>query len=84
MTRVVVKIDRLLVRSSEKLDQAAFAADLSAELVRRLAVPGCADRLGLLGTVPRIRADANPARSEMQSAGLATLAGTAICREMLR
>jgi hypothetical protein len=55
VTRVVVHIDRLVLRGYAHEDRHAIAASLQQELTERLSRPGAVERLGALeGGGPRI------------------------------
>ena len=55
MKRVVVHVDRLVLRGYQHDERHAVAAGLQAELGRLLAETGAAGRLAQLGHVPRLR-----------------------------
>ena len=55
MTRVVVHIERLVLRGFPDSARAELAAGLRAELVRALAAPGVAERVARVGHVARLR-----------------------------
>lgn len=55
MTRLVLHIDRLVLRGIEPHDAKAISAGLQAELQRRLATPGAVDALVEGGDRARLR-----------------------------
>lgn len=60
MTRIVVHIDRLVLRGVDRADAAAVTAAIHTELERLLARPGAAQ--GLAGTAGRSRVRTAPVR----------------------
>ncbi|AGA89624.1 hypothetical protein Thimo_0785 [Thioflavicoccus mobilis 8321] len=57
MTRLVLHIDRLVLRGVDPGDAEALAAGLRAGLARQLAEPGAAQALGGTASRPVVRAD---------------------------
>ena len=63
MSRIVLHIDRLVLRGIEPGDAKALSAALQAELQRQLAISGMADTLSDIGQPARIKV------GEVRSAG---------------
>jgi hypothetical protein len=79
MRRVVLHIDRLVLKGFEPGDRDRIAADLQGELGRLLADPATAGRLATLGHMPTMRSGpqssaegAKPQRSGISAAGAIT------------
>jgi hypothetical protein len=73
--RVVVHIDRLVLKGFRNVDSHAIGEGMRGELARLLADPTTGERLASLGHVPRIQAgkvnltqDAKPRRSGISAA----------------
>ncbi|ULA61580.1 MAG: hypothetical protein LZF60_340120 [Nitrospira sp.] len=58
MKRIVVNIDRLVLKGFRFEDRHAIAQGLQEQLTRLLAEPGIAERMAGLGDVPRLRTKA--------------------------
>lgn len=56
MSRIVLHIDRLLLRGIDAGNAEAFSAALQAELQRQLAIAGMAETLSGIGHLARIKA----------------------------
>lgn len=56
MTRVIVHIDRLVLRGVDRADAAGLARSLEAEMQRLMTTPGVAQGLAAQGDTPRVRA----------------------------
>jgi hypothetical protein len=84
MKRVIVHIDRLVLKGFRQEDRQAIAEGLRRELTRLLAYPTTTNRLGSLGNVARLQAgQIHPARdAKPQQVGV--LAGRAIDRGLKR
>jgi hypothetical protein len=57
MKRVIVRIDRLVLKGFGQADHDLIGADLQSELARLLADPEGVEQLASLGYVPSIRAE---------------------------
>lgn len=55
MTRVIVNIDRLILKGFRFEDRHAIAQGLQEQLTRLLADPGMAERIGAVGNLPHLR-----------------------------
>jgi hypothetical protein len=75
VTRVVVHIDRLVLRGFPDSARAELAASLRSELARELTTPGAAERVARVGHVARLRVT-----SEMTDRERASGAGTSSAR----
>lgn len=78
MSRIVVHIDRLVLRGYRHDERHAIAAGLQEELRRLLAEPGSAARLGRAGSVPRVRLGRVP----IAPAGSGPAVGEAVARSI--
>ena len=56
MRRIVLHIDRLVLRGIERADAASVASSIQAELQRRLAIPGAVASFTEAGDAHRIKA----------------------------
>jgi len=84
MTRIIVHIDRLVLRGVDPAQRNAVAAALQAELARSLARPGAPQRLAASGGRPRIEAGVHGLRAGATPGGIGRAAGRAIAREVGR
>ncbi|MBI4000192.1 MAG: hypothetical protein HY348_00205, partial [Nitrospira defluvii] len=74
MRRVVVNIDRLVLKGFRYEDRHAIAQGLQEQLQQMLSEPGMAERLSVAGHIPRLRAgqiEMSPG-SKPQQVGIAT------------
>jgi hypothetical protein len=84
MKKVVVHIDRLVLKGFDPRDQNRIAADLQAELARAMADPPAHERLADLGQVPHIWAEADMTGVHGTTASPGTSAAQAIMRGLKR
>ena len=78
MRRVVVNIDRLVLKGIRFEDRHAVAQELQEQLTRLLAAPGMAERMRRTGSAPRLRLDKIQATGNMQGQGIGRATGRAM------
>ncbi len=83
MSRVVVRIDALVLRGVRPEDQHAVSAGIQAELSRLLATPGAGERLARLTDRPQLSAGDIPTGAGASPKQLGTAAAQIIAGRLL-
>lgn len=84
MTRVVVHIERLVLKDFRPQDGDAVAEGLQRELSRLLAEPGTAPQLAALGSLPRLRVGGVPLERGVGAQQIGERLAQGIGREIVR
>lgn len=81
MKRVIVHVERLVLRGFGHEERHAVAAGLERELGRLLAEPGAADRMARLGHIAHLRPSRISVAADVGSHGMGVAAARAIDRK---
>lgn len=84
MKRIVVHIDKLVLKGFEPGEQQRISRDLQAELGRLLAAPAAYGQLASLGHIPRLRVGNDAAAHGEMPASTGISAARAIARGLSR
>ena len=84
MTRVVVHIDRLVLKGFRGADSQAIGEGMRSELARALAEPSTAGSLASMGDIPRINAGNVSVSRDTAPRQFGVSAGRAIARGLSR
>lgn len=78
MTRIIVNIDRLVLKGFRFEDRHAIAEGLQKQLTQWLSQPGMAERIGAIGNLPRLRVAPIHLAPEMKPHDVGTAAASGI------
>jgi adhesin HecA-like repeat protein len=84
MRRMVLSIDRLVLRSARRLDERSFASDMVAELKRQLATRGATRHAALFASARSLRIEADGSLTNAAGTVDGRRAGASIARRLLR
>lgn len=84
MKRVVVTIDRLVLKGFRFEDRHAIAEGVQKQLAQWLSAPGMAERIGAIGNLPRLRVAPIHLAPEMKPHDVGTAAANGIGQGLSR
>jgi hypothetical protein len=84
MRRVVVNIEKLMLKGFRYEDRYAIAAAVQEEIARALAAPDAAARMAQLGSTPRLRIGNVNVAANAKPAQLGAAAGRAVGQELIK